>query len=613
MQRDLRLLKNWKLWTGTENYEEDNSIPEDKVYASKNARFTNKVITSKPGYQGVGYSLAGGTKMQGIWEYPYDNGTDTERLLIGCYNHTLYEFNFTTLFWDGIAGTWPNLEDKPMDATVYGNTLYLVGRTGKTGNGIGKISRGHNFTFTVAGVVTTPDVNAVYQISGAQYVVISTNIVAGAGTIVMKRSLLLADPAAAGTLDKFDTLYAGDLILTYSSWVKTANPVTNFTVIPNSPEGTAIDSFCERLVTIGDPSFPGQLLYSEPAADINTIFLVENWDTTAGASTFLVAKNTILVAIETINTSLYIWNSSSVFEHTNTNLASGFNPVELSRTTGTINAKSVAIVENDAWFFNNQNQVRSLGNEKNLGEEPRTKSISEIIQRTMGLLDPVQDNPAMSYYDRVLKIALKTKGSPTNNIILVFDYNTGGFGVDFGQAVNCYVVYNGNRYYGEDATSNVFQDDVGYTANGAGFPFQVDFPFEDSGRPDTFKQVRYIYVRGKQSYYQPLTVRLYRGNYQTYSDYIIPSPYTRGISLTAGESDASWGSTSAGSAPWGGSGTGSGEDLLVYRFEQLISVSRIANMFSIGLLADINGGKIQVDQVLLKVIDENENYKPSDR
>lgn len=614
MQRGLRALKNWKLWDGMENYGEDNAISEGRVYAGKNARFVRRVITSKSGYQAMGDTLVGGTKTRGMWEYPYFNGLTVQKKLIRFYNQDFWEFNPTTLTWDLIAGTWPNIEDKYVDGVVYGGSLFLVGQTNRTGNGVGKIFSGYDFTFTVAGVGVSPALNSVYQQGGSQFVVTEVTLVAGAGTIKAKRILETPDPTAAGVLTKFDALYTGDAALNYTGFVKSASPVTTFSVIANSPEGVAIEAFAERLCVIGDPSYPGSVIYSQPPADLNEFYKVENWDTATGALTFLAAKNTFLTALRAVNSSLYVWNNSAIFEHTAANLAAGINPTELSRTAGAINQKSVVVVENDVWFFNDQNQVRSLGNEQELGESPRTKAISEVILKTMSLLAPIQDNPVMSYHNRILKLALKTKDSPANNIILVFDYNVEGFSVDYGQAVDCYCIWDGSRYYGEDSSANIFKDDTGFTANGAGFPFAVDLEFEDNGRPDLFKRARYIYIRGKQSYYQTLYVRLYRGNYSTYSTYTIPSPFARGVSIDAGENDGAWGSAESGSAVFGGeAGDEPGEDIMMYRFEQLISVEQRSNLFAIGLLADINGGKIQVDQIVLKGIDEQENYKPSDR
>jgi hypothetical protein len=41
----------------------------------------------------------------------------------------------------------------------------------------------------------------------------------------------------------------------------------------------------------------------------------------------------------------------------------------------------------------------------------------------------------------------------------------------------------------------------------------------------------------------------------------------------------------------------------------LISVDRRCNMFAIGVNAQVNGGKVIIEQLGLKVIDDNENYK----
>lgn len=525
MQKGLRL-KNLKFFTGMENYEESNAVPEDKMYSVQNARFVNKVVSSKKGYQALGDVGVGGTRIEGIYSYPYFNGTTTTEKLIRFYNSTFATFNESTQVWDTIATAWPNVADSFTDGVVYNNVIYFINPLTGAGNGVAKISN------------------------------------------------------------------------------------STFSVIATSPRGTAMESWVERLWAIGDPTAPNAVVASR-AALLSAPTNIEDW--TTGTILELVGKGGKCTAIRVLNNQLYVWKQDSIYFNTIDRIANGDTQFqELSRTGGAINQKSTIIVENDVWFMTPNLEVRSLGTERNLGENPRTKSLTEIIKRSMNLLDPNQDNPVMSYNNRVIKVQLKTKMSPTNNFTILFDYNTGGWSVDRGQAVNVSTVWKNNLVYGEDSSGQAYTDDSGYTANGAAFVFQADTPFMDDSRPDINKRARYIYFRGQQSYYQPITLRLYRGDYDTYSEYTITSPQAQGIALDAAVNDGQWGSSQQGAAPWGGTPTDTENDIAMYRTEKLISIERRDNMFSLGVKAEINGGKVIVEQLILKLIDDNENYKRSD-
>jgi hypothetical protein len=529
MQKGLRT-KNLKFFTGIENYEKRNSIPFDKFYSCTNARFSKKIVSSKLGNQKLGNALAGGTRWEGLYDYPYFNGSSTTEKLLGFYNKGFYEFNETTQVWGAIATAWPNVADAYTDGVPYGNTMYFVNPLIGAGNGVAKIS---NSTFSV----------------------ISTTV--------------------------------------------------------GSPRGTAIETWLERLWIIGDPTSPNYVYASAPATS-SGITNIEEFDTTKGATIFPVGKGGRLVGQKVINNVMYFFKDTGIYQLTAERFEAGLNPVELSRTAGAISQKSICVVENGVWFLTPQLEVRSLDNERNMGDNPRAKNLTEIIKTTMEGLDFTQSNAVMTYHNRMVKVQLKTQDSPTNNITIIFDYNTGGWSVDKGEAVNCACVWQGDLVFGEDSSGQVYTDDSGYTQDGAAFRFLADTPFMDDGRPDRNKRSRYIYFKGTQSYYQPITIRLYRNNYSVYSEYLIPSPYVRGVSVTAASNNGVWGSAQAGAAIWGGEK----KDVVgipVYEVEYLISIDQRSNMFALGMDAVIDNGMIECEQLILKIIDDNENYKRSDK
>lgn len=389
-----------------------------------------------------------------------------------------------------------------------------------------------------------------------------------------------------------------------------------FSVVHGSvgtPRGTMIVPWVERLFVAGDSTAPNAWIASKPALANNPLGC-EDFDTTNGAITDLLGENGVITAMRVLGTDMYMFKQDSIYTCTRDNFAAGNTVFTLlSHTGGATNQKSTIVVENDIWFYDSiNNQIRSLGNERNFYTDPRTRALTQIIKRSMALLDPVQDNPVASYNKRVYRLSLKSLGSPTNNFTIIFDYDTGGFSIDIGQAINVATVYNGNIVYGEDGISGqTYQDDQGYTANGAAFAFEADTPFMDDSRPDTYKRARYIYFKGKLSYNQDTTIRLYRdGNYTTYSTYYIPSPAAQGVQQSTIMNDGQFGSAQQGNALWGGSSTIQ-NGIVLYEVDKLISCNQISNMFAIGLQSTINGGKVQCEQLILKVIDENENYKRS--
>ncbi len=692
MQRGLRPLKNMKFFTGTENYEESNSIPDDKFYSVQNGRFVGKVISSKLGWQAIGNLLMGGTKINGIYEIPFWNGEETINTLICFYNKQFNIFNEVTQLWDPITTSWPNVADVYTDGVIFNNSLYIVnpleeGSEGGTGakatatitadavtsiavnnggknynsNSVVILSGGGGSTATaiptiVGGVITAITITGggagytsaptVFITSGASDGIGKINLGAtgtgltatstisggqvdtitvtneGAGYVTAPDITLVGGGGTGATAQAImqNGVITAINILTRGEGYTTAPTVQIegiFSVVHGTvgtPRGTMIASWVERLFVAGDRRAPNAWIASKPALATNPL-AIEDFDTTNGAVTDLVGTDGVLTAIRVLNTDMYMFKVDSIYSNSRNNFANGMTQFTLlSRTGGATNQKSTIVVENDVWFYDPvNNQIRSLGLERNFQTDPRTKALTEIIKRSMNLLDRIQDNPVMSYNKRVFKLSVKTIGSPTNNFTIVFDYNTGGFSIDRGQAIGVTTIYNGSVYYGEDGSGQAFKDDTGYAADGAPFVFRADTGFQDDGRPDLYKRSRYIYFKGKQSYDQDFYIRLYRNSsYSTYSDYYIPSPRARGVSQGAAVvDDGTWGSQEQGNAVWGGAGVQNTE-IPLYKTEELISVSRISNLYALGLISTIYGGRVVGEQMVLKVIDENENYKRSD-
>lgn len=524
MQKGLRP-NNLKFFDGAQNFDENNAVPANKLYRTRNVRFNARVITTKKGYQAIGDLLVGGTSGQGLNQLSLTAAGVTTVTLVGVYNSTLYEFDEGTQTWTPVVTVWPNVADSFTDSVQYYQSLYLVNplTSGSTG-GIGK--------------------------------------------------------------------YDG----------------TTFSVISTAPNGIAIESWAERLWII-DPNLP--VVRASRAATVSNPTYVEDW--TTGTIQELIGKEGLCTAIRVLDNQLFVWKKDGIYTNTIDRLAAGTSAFyELSRTGGAVNQKSTTRVENDIWFLTPSNEIRSLGIERNFqANNQRTRELSSIIKRSMDLLDPVQDDPVMTYNKRIVKLHLKTRGAATNNFTVVFDYDTGGFEIDIGQTVHVANTFKNDIYYWETNTGQLYQDEIGNSAGGLSFLAQADTPFMDDNRPDTSKRARYLFWRGKLSYDQELTLKLYRdGNYDTYTSYTIPSPADDGVSPVSVDDEGEWGNATWGSELWGGEGQ-SGGDITLYQREKLISISQRSNMFAIGMEAQIDGGKAQTEQLILKVIDDNENYRRS--
>ncbi len=527
MQKGLSV-HNLKFFNGMENYEESNAVGIDKLYNAENTRFTNLVISSKMGWQYLGNALAGGDRIQGMYQYAYQSGATIDKRLLEFYNKIFRQFDTGTQTWTNIATVWPNVKDTFTDGVEYNNVMYFVNplTVGNFG-GIGKI----------------------------------------------------------------------------------ANNV--FSVVPDAaaPAGDGIESWVERLWVINNKT---NVVVTSNVALATIPAQIEDW---TGGQTILVGKQGVNKAIRVLENQMYVWKEDSIYFNTVDRIAAGdFEFQQLSRTGGAINQKSTIIVENDVWFLTPQLEVRSLGRERNMQDNPRTRRLTNIIQRTMNLLDPVQDNPVAIYNRSVYKLHLKTRGSPTNNLTLVFDYNTGGWSIDIGQAVNVTTIWQDSTVYGEDSNSGqAYIDDTGFSANGLFMIHRAHTPFMDDNRPDTWKRARYIHFRGQLSWDQDVTIRLFRdGTYKTYSDYYIPSPHAQGMTQQAPNSSGQFGAFEFGDAVFGGDDSIAPGDILMYRIEKLISVDRRSNMFAIGIEGQVNGGKIITEQLELKYMLDNENYKRAD-
>uniref|UniRef100_A0A6M3J709 Uncharacterized protein n=1 Tax=viral metagenome TaxID=1070528 RepID=A0A6M3J709_9ZZZZ len=382
---------------------------------------------------------------------------------------------------------------------------------------------------------------------------------------------------------------------------KISDPTT-YSAVATMPLGSMIEFAWEKMWVSGVIGAEATV-YGSRTATASNIGYVEDFST--NAQTELVGKGGKNTALRFLKDTLYVFKKDSIHfikpqvVDSSTTL---YLPKPFSVTGGAVNQKSTIVVENDIWFLTPDLQIRALGGVADYGDDPRTRDISSVIRNIKNDLAVDQGSVARAHYhDSIYTIALAEKGSPYANIVVNYNVENGGFGIDRFPSVSEWATVNNKVFMATVGSGQLYRDRFGYSFGGNfEIPFEVHLAFTDFQRPDLNYRNRRIYIRGARSKGVALTIRLYRGNYNTYSDYIIPEP-------TATEMDESSvsspiGSVQFGEKPFGGSSVKASDQPAVFTFEKHISTSKISNMFAVGIFAELNGQRVEIDQLELGIL-----------
>lgn len=373
------------------------------------------------------------------------------------------------------------------------------------------------------------------------------------------------------------------------------------TFVGTPPSGSMMDVNAEKIWTAGVPNFPSVLYYSR-TANAAAPSNIRDW--TTGSGSVLIGKGGSITGLKNLKSTLYVFKNDSIYYLKGFD-TSGTYPVPLfdpySVTSGAVNQNCVCQVENDLWFLTPSREIRSLGSAENFLSDPRTFDVSLAVKRYIYQLDPDQSGATMSYFNKVLKISMKTIGSPINNWTLVYDMNDNTFEIERLAANKLYVNTPTQRFFAEDGTSGtLYKDSVGYSKSGTSFDWNGQTVMIDLRRPGLQKRLRYLEVYLGRSINQTVYVKIYKDTYSSIPTvYTLWAPTVSETGSTSPLNTGAWGTDVIGGGVWGGGGlsVSTSDEPTLYRRIFKIDVSQTAKMFGVELQATINGGLVEVEQI----------------
>lgn len=375
--------------------------------------------------------------------------------------------------------------------------------------------------------------------------------------------------------------------------------------VSTMPKGSMIAFAWERSWITGVKDNEATL-YGSTAATASALDNVE--DFTTDPQTELVGKGGRNTALKLHNNILYIFKRDSVHyiepktQATDAGSITLFIPEPLAITAGAVNNDSVTTVENDLWFLTPANEIRTLGQVANYSGSSRASALTDIIRNIKDELAQDQSNVARIHYeDNIVTVALAEKGSSVANIVIKYNYYDGGFSIDRFPSVYDWETVNGKVYMATTNSGQLYQDRFGYSF-GENFeiPFEVRMPFVDFQKPYQNYRNRRLFIRVARSKGVEVTVRLYKGNYNTYTDYVLPAPTE--AELAESSTSSPIGSDKFGSTPFGGSRVRADDKPEIFIKDFHISTKHISNMFAVGILAELESQRLEVEQITMGLL-----------
>lgn len=383
---------------------------------------------------------------------------------------------------------------------------------------------------------------------------------------------------------------------------------TVFSTVVDSPRARLLATWAEKMWAV-DNVAPATVQYTATAtATVPTN--IEVW-TGAGSGANLIGKGGRIESMRALNEKLYFFKQDQidVADSFYTDAATpvlNLNPV--AKNIGALNHRATTIVDNDIWFLAPNFEIRSLGNEANYFEEPRTKDISKAIARYRNDLDSDQSEAISWHQEGTFKIALKQTGSSQNNILFTFDTEANGWGFDRSTSPQVVCTTAGKSFFGVGGSNGqIYRDDNGYSDNGFPMSWGGRTGLRDDGRPDLHKQARYLYVRGARSEGVVTTIRLVGEDYAVLETHTIPAPTAEEIATGSTLVDEDWGQVGDIVGGEGYNGTEAGAPA-VYRYNYTLSCSSTARMFGAEVESSLLSQRAYIDEIKIKYIPRSERY-----
>lgn len=372
---------------------------------------------------------------------------------------------------------------------------------------------------------------------------------------------------------------------------------TTFTSVDATIKGTMIVEWASKIWVAGNASADDVIRGSKSGTVSNPEY-VETWD--------YVGDNAVALKMPETVTGLAKWQDKLyIFMKGGIKVVTGFNDYgtyaqaivvdyPLSNA-GAVNPDCVVNVENDVWYLTPDLKIRALGESANY-QSVRTQDLSWIIENIRDDLNDDQSTASMFYDGQRVFIALTTKDSSENNIVVVYDNINRTWSVDRYRSIKQMVRINNNIYFSVDNDAQIYQDQSGLDDNGSEISWWGKTALIDDARPDIDKRARYLYIRGKKPADLSLNVRLYRDDYDTYSEYTIAADSTPAATGAA----TTFGSDSFGTYPFGGDpSTDTGEN---ETFDKYISLNQTGRMFGVYIGKLLEGQQVEIEQIILSYV-----------
>lgn len=176
--------------------------------------------------------------------------------------------------------------------------------------------------------------------------------------------------------------------------------------------------------------------------------------------------------------------------------ATSFVPDDVQIGVGGNNVDSCVDINNGVLFFDyTDRSIQQFGNIANHNTLV-AKALSDNIRNLLGGVYDLSVSRGV-YWQRKFLLACKSSPSaPTNDTVLLFDLESKGVFRIQNWYVNCWMVYEGELYYGSAITPIVYKAFDGTTDGGSIIPAYWKTKIEDYGAPNQYKNASLFYVEG---------------------------------------------------------------------------------------------------------------------
>lgn len=233
------------------------------------------------------------------------------------------------------------------------------------------------------------------------------------------------------------------------------------------------------------------------ASDIYTFNYASGSEVENSGTTRIKEGGTPLTAIEVLD-QLYIFSENNIFTGDFQDLGTDviFKIQNVARGVGSVNEGSTTPVGNAIVFYDPEDQsVQQLGQRANY-PGVYVSGMSDAIRNITNDIYDFTSAVAV-YWKRKWLVACKSdENQSANDTVLVFDLESKGIFPISGWYVSTWMKYGDNLYYGSSTSAQVFQAFTEDADDNSPITWYYNTNIETFGKPETYKDARYLYVEG---------------------------------------------------------------------------------------------------------------------